>query len=68
MPMSGDVLGAAIKGAIDGCDPKDRDALFKAMGATIVDHIVNNATIIVAHVTGVQAGPAVSGPGTATIT
>jgi len=68
MPLTGtgDALGAAIKSAIDGADPKDRDALFAAMGNAIIDHIVENGVGAIAFVAGVTPGGALSGPGNLT--
>lgn len=63
MPLDGDILGAAIKGAIEGVDPKDRDALFKAMGAAIVAHIQANGLVTVTTACGAGAG---TGTGTVT--
>jgi hypothetical protein len=48
MPLvgSGDILGDAIKAAIDAVpDKTDRDALFHAMGEAIVAHIVAQALV-----------------------
>lgn len=57
MPMNGDVLGLAIKAAIDGVgDKTDRDALFKAMGAAIVAHIKANGLVTVTTACGAGAG------------
>lgn len=70
MAMSGSVLGAAIKTAIDNlsdADKTNRDKLFEAMGVAIVAHIIANAEVAVASVTLVTAGLAASGPGTGTI-
>lgn len=42
MAMDGDVLGLAMKAAVDGLSDdqkKDRDAVFKAMGGAVVEHI-----------------------------
>lgn len=55
--MNGDVLGLAMKAAVDGVgDPKDRDALFKAMGAAIVAHIQANGLVTVTTACGAGAG------------
>lgn len=73
MALSGDVLGDAIKAAVDaqaGVDPTDRTALFRAIGGAIVTHItasaVVNTTLAVASVTLVTPGVGSSGPGTGT--
>lgn len=61
--MNGDILGMAIKSAIDGVgDKNDRDALFKAMGAAIVAHIEANGLVTVT-----TACPAGAGTGTGTV-
>ena len=57
MPLDGDILGLAIKAAIDGVgDKNDRDALFKAMGAAIVAHIQANGLVTVTTACGAGAG------------
>lgn len=69
MAMNADVLGAALKSAVDGVgDKTDRDALFRAMAQAIVTHITTTATVTVtvASVSGVTTGPGVSGPGAGT--
>jgi hypothetical protein len=74
MAMSGDVLGELIKGNIDALtddQKKDRDLLFKAMGAAIVSHIetaaqISGIIVTVVSVAGVTVGAGVSGPGTGT--
>jgi len=71
MAMNGDALGLAIKTAVQAAaasNPSDTDAMFKAMGNAIVDHIHSFAavTVTVTSVTGVTAGAAASGPGTGT--
>lgn len=70
MALNGDVLGDAIKSAIDALpDPKtDRTAIFRAIGNAIVLHITANAAVVVTSVSGVTTGGGVSGPGTGTIT
>lgn len=66
--MNGDVLGAALKAAVDAvADKTDRDALFKAMGDAIVLHIQTNAAVTVTSVSGVTIGTGVSGPGAGTV-
>ncbi len=72
MAMNGDLLGLAMKAAIDGVgDKTDRNALFKALGGAIVAHIEANAVVsgpvTVTSVSGVTAGPGASGPGTGTL-
>lgn len=63
MPLDGDILGLAIKSAIDGVgDKTDRDSLFKAMGAAIVAHIQENGLVTVT-----TACPAGAGSGTGTV-
>lgn len=70
--MDGDVLGLAIKAAVDtvvaGGGPVDRDAMFKAMGHAIVEHVQAYGQVVVTSVSGVTAGAGVSGPGAGTIT
>ena len=73
MALDGDVLGVLLKDAVDGVAaagvPVDRDAMFKAMGAAIVNHIKTaTVTITVASVSGVTPGPGTSGPGSGTAT
>lgn len=71
MPLTGtgDVLGDAMRAAIDAePDKTDREALFRALGNVIVAHVVANATVVVASVSGVTAGAAASGPGAGTVT
>lgn len=70
MAMNGDVLGLAIKAAVQAAaaaDPSDRDAMFKAMGNAIVEHIRTYAQVTVTSVTGVTTGAGVSGPGAGTV-
>lgn len=68
MALSGALLGAAIKSAVDAvADKTDRDDLFEAMGNAIVAHIRDNAQVVVTSVSGVTTGVGVSGPGTGTI-
>lgn len=64
MALNGDVLGLAMKAAVDAvADKTDRDALFKAMGNAIVNYITTNATVAVVT-PGVTAGPtALAGTG-----
>jgi hypothetical protein len=69
MAMNGDVLGDAIKAAVDAVgDKTDRQALFRAIGAAIVTHITTQAavTVTVTSVSGVTVGAGVSGPGAGT--
>lgn len=71
MPLAGtgDILGDAIRAAIDATpDKTDRSAIFRAIGNAIVAHIIANGVVAVASVTGVTPGGGVSGPGTGTIT
>lgn len=69
MALSGNTLGDELLAAINGVsDPTDRQALFRAMGNAIVDHIKAHAQVVVTSVTGVTAGAAASGPGTGTVT
>lgn len=75
MALSGDVLGLALKAAVDsvpvppgGADDAYRQDVFKAMGAAIVSHITSSAVVIVPNVTAVTPGPGISGPGSGTIT
>lgn len=66
MAMNGNVLGDAIKAAIDAVgDKTDRQAIFRALGDAIVTHITANAsvTVTVASVSGVTVGAGTSGPG-----
>lgn len=70
MPISGtgSILGAALKSAVDQVtaqavaagSPVDRDAVFAAMGAAIVAHIVANSTVVGACPGG-AGGPLVAG-------
>lgn len=67
MAMDGDVLGAAMKAAIDGVtDKTDRDALFKALGDAVVAHLQAHA-VVSTTVTGTAAGGVVTGTGTGSI-
>jgi hypothetical protein len=71
MPMSADILGPAMKGAIDALSDdqkKDRDAVFKAMAGAIVEHIQTAASVTALVVgSSVSGGPvtgtATGGPG-----
>lgn len=66
MAMNGNVLGDAIKAAIDAVgDKTDRQAIFRALGDAIVTHITANASVAVtvASVSGVTVGAGTSGPG-----
>lgn len=68
MAMNGDTLGASLKSAIDALpDKTDRNAIWKAIGDTIVAHIQAHATVTVTSVSGVTAGSGVSGAGTGTV-
>lgn len=69
MALNGDVLGDAIKAAVDALaqPPTDRTALFRAIGGAIVTHITENAQVLVASVSGVTVGAGTSGSGTGTI-
>lgn len=75
MPMNGIILGDAIRASVDaavaGLDPSDsaalREAVFRAIGAAVVAHVVANAQVIVVSVSGVTPGGGVSGPGTGTV-
>lgn len=67
MAMNGDVLGLAIKAAVEAAaqaNPQDRDAIFKAMGNAIVNHVrLASVSVTVTSVSGVTTGGGVSGPG-----
>lgn len=70
MAMNGDVLGDAIKVAVDAAaagDPTDRQALFRAIANAIVTHITATAIVTVPSVSAVTPGVGVSGPGVGTI-
>jgi hypothetical protein len=68
MAMSADILGPAMKGAIDALtdeQKKDRDAVFKAMAGAIVQHIQTTATLVGLVVVGTSvSGGAVTGTAT----
>jgi hypothetical protein len=69
MAMDGDVLGQALKAAVSAAaasDPSDRDAMFRAMGNAIVNHlrVYGQVNVTVISVSGVTTGAGVSGPGT----
>lgn len=67
MAMNGDVLGDALRAAVDAVSDKtDREALFRAMGHAIVTHIQTQGSVAVTvtSVSGVTVGAGVSGPGT----
>lgn len=67
MALNGDVLGLAIKAAVQAAaaaNPADRDAMFKAMGNAIVTHLKTLGVIVVV----VSTGPGAPGGGTGTIT
>jgi hypothetical protein len=69
MALNSELLGAELMAAIDQVgDKTDRQALFRAMAAAIVDHVRTNAqvTVTVTSVSGVTTGAGVSGPGTGT--
>lgn len=52
MPLAGtgSTLGAAIKSGIEAADPKDREALFEAMGTAIINHLIANGVAAVVTV------------------
>jgi hypothetical protein len=67
MALNGDILGAAIKAAIDAeADKTDRDAVFRALGNAIVQHIQTFAQVTVA-VTTTGSATNQAGPGTGTV-
>ncbi len=76
MAMDGDVLGLAIKAAVQGAaaaDPTDSDAMFKAMGNAIVQHITAAGVVTIteidaepASVAGVRTSDAAPVTGVAT--
>lgn len=69
MAMNGNVLGDAIRAAIDAVgDKTDREAIFRAIGGAIVGHITANAqvSVSVTSVSGVTVGVGTSGPGAGT--
>lgn len=72
MAMSADILGPAMKAAVDVLtddQKKDRDAVFKALASAIVTHIQTTATLAGLVVVGVTAtsipvtGTATGAPG-----
>ena len=68
MAMNGNTLGVAIWTAVQAVgDKEDTEAVWKAIGTEIVNHITTSGVINVTSVTGVTAGAATSGPGTGTI-
>lgn len=75
MPMNGNVLGDAMRAAIEalGSNPSKQD-FWRAVGGAVVSHVTGNAvvsstvTIPVGGVTGVTAGAGVSGTGSGTAT
>lgn len=69
MAMSGSGLSSEIRSAIAAlADPKDHNAIWDAIGAAIINHIKNNASVAVTvtSVTGVTTGTGVSGAGSGT--
>lgn len=75
MAMNGAVLGALIQTKVDVAvaaslvaGPAQRQAIFKAIGEAIVEHIQGSAVVAVPSVSGVTPGIGVSGPGVGTIT
>ena len=70
MAMSADVLGPAMKSAIDALtddQKKDRDAVFKAMAGAIVQHIQATATVTALVVGESATGGPVTGTATGSI-
>lgn len=68
MALNGNDLGDALMTAVTGAGAAgDRQAIFRAMGNTIVNYIKSNAQVLVASVSGVTPGPGASGTGTGTI-
>jgi hypothetical protein len=68
MALNASTLASAMKNAVDALSDKtDRNAIFLALATEIVNHIKNNAQVVVASVTGVTPGGGVSGTGTGTI-
>lgn len=71
---TGNALGDAILSAIDStvagnqtANQEQRVAIWRAVGAAIVNHIVMNAQVNVASVTLVSSGTDSSGPGTGSV-
>jgi hypothetical protein len=58
---------SAIESATGNTIPPGSQAVWQAVCNAIVAHIVNNAQVVVASVSGVTTGPGVSGPGTGTV-
>lgn len=69
MPMSANVLSAAIQAAIASIpeDGRNHDAVWDAIASAIITHIQTTAVVTVASVSGVTPGIGVSGPGVGTI-
>lgn len=73
MAMNGNALGDAIKAALDALGPDPtKQAFWRAVGQSIVDHVKNNAvvtsTVAVTSVTGVTPGTGASGAGSGSAT
>jgi hypothetical protein len=72
MALSASTLSAGIKSELQKTWPDAQssawlDAFCLAVATAVVDHIKNSAVVSVTSVSGVLAGPAVSGPGSGTI-
>jgi hypothetical protein len=67
--LNGDDLGDLLLTAVTAAGVAGRQALFRAMGHTIVDYLKANAVVTVATTTpGAMAGPtALAGSGTGTV-
>jgi hypothetical protein len=69
MALDGNILGDLMRAKIDEApDKTDREALFRALGAAVVQHLTTAGVVAVTvtSVTGVTTGVGVSGPGTGT--
>lgn len=73
--MALDPTGAALKAEIMAnlatagiAQPAEADAVWEAVAAAIVSYLIANTEVVVVSVSGVMAGPGVSGPGTGSIT
>jgi len=74
MPITGTapVLNTLIKAKMATAgvvitSPAELDKLTLSIAEAVIEHIVANALVTVASVSGVTTGPGVSGPGTGTI-
>lgn len=66
-----DVTGAAINSAVQALTTEqksDPETCWKTIMRVIYAHLVTDAVVVVASVSGVTTGPGTSGPGTGTLT